>query len=78
MMFVSTPRCAYREDSSLHPSSSRVPQRAELSRLPGRAEHGVSAPAELSGLSGSRAESDLTSSSAQNSILFTPPIYVPS
>ncbi|KAM7321266.1 hypothetical protein ACRRTK_019358 [Alexandromys fortis] len=29
------------------------------------------------GVSGSRAESDLTSSSAQNSILFTPPIYVP-
>ena len=40
------------------------------SELPGRAEPGVSAPE-------SRAvESELTSSSSQHSVLFTPPTYV--
>ncbi|KAH0519253.1 Protein RMD5-like protein A [Microtus ochrogaster] len=42
-------------------SFMRLPQRAELSPLPRRGEHGVS---------------ELTSSSSQHSVLFTPPTYV--
>ena len=79
IMCVSTPRCAYQEDSSLHPSwvgaSSLYLREQSYPICP--LDMSMVSLSEASGSEGSCMLSDHNSSSSQNFVLFTPPTYVP-